>query len=97
MATLTNSPFLSSTTVSVLPTMGQLDQIAEKKPQRRCGHSECKKKLLLTDLDCRCGARFCASHRMPEDHACSYNHKAHGTALLNTQLVRAVADKLERI
>jgi predicted nucleic acid binding AN1-type Zn finger protein len=68
----------------------------EQKEQKRCGCSGCKAKLLLTDFACKCSTRFCQSHRLPEDHACSFDHKGAGKALLKEQLVRAVNDKMER-
>jgi len=61
----------------------------------RCGC--CRKKLALTDLECRCKVRFCAAHRMPEEHACTFDFKSHGLACLEKQLTKAVADKVERI
>ena len=61
----------------------------------RCG--TCRKKLTLTDLECRCKARFCAAHRMPEEHACTFDFKSHGLAFLEKQLTKALADKMERI
>jgi|LauGreDrversion4_1035100.scaffolds.fasta_scaffold524889_2 predicted nucleic acid binding AN1-type Zn finger protein len=71
-----------------------LDSMAPKKEQRRCGC--CKAKLLLTDFACKCATRYCQSHRLPEDHACSFDHKSAGKAILKEQLVRAVNDKMER-
>tara|TARA_Y100000996_G_C22416523_1_gene599550 strand:+ start:73 stop:267 length:195 start_codon:yes stop_codon:yes gene_type:complete len=35
----------------------------------------CKKKLKLTDMKCRCGYKFCSSHRLPEQHNCTYDFK----------------------
>lgn len=40
-----------------------------KKPQKTC--ATCAKKLTLTDFACgKCQVRFCALHRLPEEHAC---------------------------
>lgn len=68
---------------------------APAKPSNRCG--ACRKKLLLTDLECRCKNRFCAAHRAPEEHACTHDFKADGKRLLTQQLERVVADKVDRI
>jgi len=68
-----------------------------KKEQRRCGCVGCKAKLLLTDFACKCSTRFCQSHRLPEDHACTFDHKGAGKTILKEQLVRAVNDKMERV
>jgi hypothetical protein len=63
----------------------------------RCNHTGCKKKLTLIDLKCKCGIKFCLSHRMPEDHACSIDFKADTIKNLEKQLVKISAPKLERI
>lgn len=68
---------------------------AAAKPSNRCG--ACRKKLTLTDLACRCKARFCSAHRAPEEHACTHDFKADANALLKQQLERVVADKVERL
>jgi len=60
----------------------------------RCG--TCRKKLTLTYLESRCKVRFCAAHRMPEEHACTFDFKSHGIACLEKQLTKAVANKVER-
>lgn len=57
--------------------------VADKK---RCACGGCKKKLSLSDFDCRCGMRFCGIHRAPETHACNFNFAAAGKALLVTAL-----------
>ena len=68
---------------------------AQAKPSNRCG--ACRKKLTLTDLACRCKARFCSAHRAPEEHACTHDFKADANAILKQQLERVVADKVERL
>ena len=61
--------------------------------QKRCGC--CKKKLTLTDFSCdKCQTRFCITHRLPEEHACSHDFKASGKNQLTKQLVAAIADKV---
>ena len=45
------------------------------KKKKRCAHSACRKKLKLTDIECKCSKRFCAKHRLPESHPCSWNPK----------------------
>ena len=89
-----SSPLLSSVGAAKMPPSFN---VGESKPQKRCGHSECKKKLLLTDLTCKCGAKFCMSHRMPEAHMCSHDFKAEARAILNKQLVSCVAEKVEKV
>ena len=47
-----------------------------KKKKDRCAFEGCRKKLKLTDMDCKCKNRFCSLHRLPETHNCSWNPKS---------------------
>ncbi len=59
----------------------------------RCNASECKKKLKLTDMKCRCEKRFCATHRLPETHNCTFDHTAREWSALVSQLMQNQTDK----
>ena len=37
----------------------------------RCNATDCRKKLKITDIECRCGFKFCSNHRHMNDHQCS--------------------------
>jgi predicted nucleic acid binding AN1-type Zn finger protein len=41
----------------------------------KCSKLDCNKFLKLTDMKCRCSNTYCLSHRLPEQHNCSYNFK----------------------
>lgn len=45
-----------------------------QKNKNRCW--ECKKKVGLTAIECRCGYVFCNNHRYADQHACSFDFKA---------------------
>jgi hypothetical protein len=45
-----------------------------QKNKKRCW--ECKKKVGLTALECRCGYVFCTAHRFEDQHNCSFDFKA---------------------
>lgn len=77
----TSSPPLSSRAAGI-----------SQKPQRRCG--ACTHKLLLSDLTCKCGTRFCSKHRLPEDHECSFDHRAHDKTVLEAAITACVSDKM---
>ena len=62
------------------------------KPQKRC--PTCSHKLKLADTTCKCGLRHCSAHRLPETHACTFDHKAADRKMLETQVVKCVADKI---
>ena len=51
------------------------DERAFKKKKNRCALDGCRKKLKLTDMDCKCKNRFCSFHRLPETHNCSWDPK----------------------
>ena len=69
---------------------------AAKPKKNRCAAPNCSRRLALTDFDCRCGTRYCAEHRVPEAHACTFDFRAAARGALATQLNRVVGDKLER-
>ena len=72
---------------------------ATLQPKKRCCADNCKKRITLIDFDCKCGNRYCSSHRHPETHDCKFDHKAHEQAKLTKQLVKVdgLDSKLERI
>ena len=47
----------------------------KNKKRKRCGRSDCNKKLKLSDMMCHCKTRFCSRHRLPEMHECSWDPK----------------------
>ena len=70
---------------------------AERPPQKNPGRCfVCNKKIGLTGFKCRCEYMFCASHRYPEKHDCSFDFKTLERQRLarNNPLVQA--DKVER-
>uniref|UniRef100_M4BTV6 AN1-type domain-containing protein n=1 Tax=Hyaloperonospora arabidopsidis (strain Emoy2) TaxID=559515 RepID=M4BTV6_HYAAE len=44
-----------------------------QKNKKRCW--ECKKKVGLTAMDCRCGYVFCSSHRFEDQHRCTFDFR----------------------
>ena len=53
----------------------------------RCNATNCRKKLKLTDMGCRCSKIFCVAHRLPETHACTFDHSAREWSALVNQLM----------
>lgn len=45
-------------------------------------NTKCRVKLSLVDQECRCGIKFCAKHRLPENHNCSFDFKEEGRRIL---------------
>jgi predicted nucleic acid binding AN1-type Zn finger protein len=58
----------------------------------RC--TECKKKVGLAAIECRCGNVYCGSHRMAEKHACPFDFKAFGRSSIEKANERVVAESL---
>lgn len=54
--------------------------------KRKCPHPGCGKKLQLSDMPCRCDITFCTTHRLPEAHACTFNHAGAEWSRLVTRL-----------
>lgn len=77
----------------------QSDNEVPKKPKKKkyCCFGECKKKLTLMDMECKCGFKFCSLHRLPESHKCTYDFKNESKDLLAKRLIKVVKDKVERI
>lgn len=64
--------------------MQSIDQT--KTTVERCSGPDCKKKLKLTDMNCKCNKRFCQLHRLPETHNCGFDHKTHEWSQLVNKL-----------
>ncbi|XP_057803673.1 zinc finger A20 and AN1 domain-containing stress-associated protein 4-like [Salvia miltiorrhiza] len=52
-------------------------------PRSRC--SVCRRRLGLLGFACRCGAAFCAAHRHPEAHGCTFDFKEAGKIAIAKQ------------
>ena len=57
----------------------------------------CKKKLGLMPFDCKCGLHFCALHRAPESHNCTFDFRSEGCKKLEERLVKYENKKIEVI
>lgn len=72
-----------------------------QKNRRRC--FSCKVRLELAFMEigrCKCGYTFCELHRLPEQHACMYDHKANGRQEARDKMVspkKHVGTSLKRL
>lgn len=64
---------------------------------KRCNFTDCKKKLVLSDMECRCGKRFCAAHKFSESHKCTFNYREASDQVLTKQLVKCVSERIDKI
>ena len=76
------------------------ETVVEKVSERpkRCQHIDCKKKLMLSDMACKCENYYCQGHRYAPSHSCTYDYRAAADKVLEKQLIKTVSgDRLERI
>lgn len=57
----------------------------------------CRKKLLLTSVECKCGYTFCSQHRYAEQHNCQYDYKGSKQDLLTKMNPQVVPSKITEI
>lgn len=54
----------------------------------------CNKKAVIV-VECSCKKVFCITHRMPEDHGCTFDFKEKSKDLLNKQMPVISSEKLQ--
>lgn len=65
-----------------------------QKDTRRC--FQCSKFIGFRGIKCKCGFVFCGSHRIPEEHTCSFDFEEAARAKFNkTKTEAAIADALD--
>ena len=58
----------------------------------------CRKKVsIAARFSCRCGYEFCATHRLAEDHECSFDWKGMGREALTKANPLVQASKVDKI
>jgi hypothetical protein len=67
------------------------------KPRNRCFFGNCNKKLMLTDITCKCNERFCMAHRQAEVHCCTFDFKSEAKCKLMAANPKVDGTKLDRI
>lgn len=64
----------------------------------KCYHTECLKRLKLTDLKCKCGNHYCLIHRLPENHKCTFDFKLKQNEMVKLeQDMKCINQKLIKI
>ncbi|KAI3906896.1 hypothetical protein MKW98_004946 [Papaver atlanticum] len=87
---LRNPPVVASPLPSEIPAVAS-PAVAAK--PNRC--LTCKKRVGLTGFKCKCGIRFCSTHRYPEQHGCTFDYKAVGRDAIIKANPIVKAEKLE--
>lgn len=65
--------------------------------KRKCTFKDCKRKILWTIDECKCGGLFCNKHVFFNDHLCSYDYKQDNTNVLNQKLIKIERKKINKI
>ena len=66
-----------------------------KKSQKKGRCATCNKKLGLVPFECPCHLEFCAEHRYPEMHHCTFDHKGAAQAQLKKAMPVVIGDKIK--
>ena len=54
----------------------------------------CQKRANNLDIICKCGKKFCMSHRLPETHSCDFDFKTEQREKLLEQLTESKPPKI---
>ncbi|PKU87983.1 Zinc finger A20 and AN1 domain-containing stress-associated protein 7 [Dendrobium catenatum] len=65
-----------------------------KKTKQSCSKCDRKVGLAMRAIKCRCNGVFCAAHRLPEDHGCTFDYRTAGRLLLEEANPLIKAEKL---
>ncbi|OMJ69827.1 hypothetical protein SteCoe_32348 [Stentor coeruleus] len=57
----------------------------------------CNKKLGPLGFKCKCFSCFCTKHRHPEEHRCTYDHKAEGIRKISEENPLVQAPKFNKL
>lgn len=66
-----------------------------QKKKNRCW--QCRVKVGVVGLACRCGYVFCPRHHHAEDHKCDFNYQERHKELLSSNNKVVKADKVQRL
>lgn len=72
-------------------------KVKTKSRSNRCTHPDCNKRLMLSNVACRCSLRFCNKHRHAETHNCTFDYKTYGKKLLEKTIPEVKVSKINKI
>ena len=87
--------------LAVSEVLNMLPQIIEESKNipvispDRC--AQCQKKLSLSNFKCKCEFVFCSRHRLPEEHNCTFDHKAFGIRKLSQENPLVQGEKFNKL
>lgn len=94
MSSICSPAFIMSTIISTISVLPSVD-IREKK-KKCCPYGDCRYRMKPTDtlMVCRCGTSYCPTHRLPEQHACTFDFRSTASTHLRNQLVKCAGERL---
>jgi predicted nucleic acid binding AN1-type Zn finger protein len=60
-----------------------------------CDAPGCRKSVSTFSFKCKCGGGFCAKHRLPPDHKCTYDFRAADRERLAAENPKVVAPRVQ--
>ena len=66
------------------------DTVVVQTDESKCW--DCKKYVGLLGFSCSCGFKYCALHRYPESHKCSFDHKGSRKHKLESELLGGICN-----
>ena len=81
----------------VCSSKNKLEKNTKKKKKPRCFICNSKVGLLGHRCECNSDIQFCAYHRLPESHNCTFDFKSKGKALLSEKMVKVGPEKILKI
>lgn len=73
------------------------EKTKKKNMKKRCNFEGCNKKLGLLPFVCDCNMKFCALHRLPEAHSCTFDYVEKGKCILKKKNPKVVNAKITEI
>lgn len=84
-----------SQVASAVPT--PIVETPQQPVQDRSRCFKCNKRVGPLAFTCRCQYSFCAKHRHPEEHTCSFDHRSLGIRKLSEDNPVVVAEKFNKL
>jgi hypothetical protein len=83
---------------SVMAQMDSLKLASSPTPEPKpfCAHCKVRCRPALRFV-CKCGSTFCQTHRYPDKHTCTFDHRAAGLASIQASNPKIVRGKIENI
>ena len=85
-------PAAPSSSASAASSGGGAKKAKIQEDKSRCW--ECRKKVGLTGIECRCGYVYCGGHRYADAHNCLFDFKTYERDAIAKANQRVVADTL---